>query len=77
MTGFLYAPPNISEPVVITNDGGGLVEHYAQIAIEYGLEKRRVEIRGSYRSACSLALGIPTVCVGPGAQVMFHHAYEA
>ena len=77
MTGFLCAPPDISQPVVITNDGGGVVENYAKIAIEYGLEKRRVEIRGSCRSACSLALGIPTVCVGPGAEVKFHHAYEA
>lgn len=75
MSQFLSPPPD-SAPVVITNDGGGLVTHYEEMAWRYRMEGRRVEIRGSCRSACTLALSVPNVCVGPGAMVKFHHAYE-
>lgn len=75
MSPFLYPPPN-NAPVVIVEDGGGLVDKYIEQAHQYALEKRRVEIRGSCRSACIMALSVPKVCVAPGAVVKAHHAYE-
>ena len=73
---FLYPPTDIKQPVAIYNDGGGLVDKYIAQAHQYALEGRRVEIRGSCRSACTLALSVPSVCVSPGAQVKMHQAYE-
>ncbi len=73
---FLSPPPDIKQPVVIREDGGGLVDKYIAQAHQYALEKRRVEIRGSCRSACTLALSVPSVCVAPGAVVKMHQAYE-
>ncbi len=75
MSPFLYPPPN-NAPIVIYEDGGGLVDRYIEQAHIYALQKRRIEIRGSCRSACLLALSVPTVCVTPSAQVKAHHAYE-
>jgi hypothetical protein len=76
MTAFLYPPPAIEQPVIIRNDGGGVVVDYeAQLAI-YKVQNRRIEIRGSCRSACTLALAAPNVCVGPGAEVKWHHAFQ-
>lgn len=72
---FLSPPPN-NAPVAIYNDGGGLVNAYQQAALSYKLQGRRVEIRGSCRSACLLALSVPNVCVSPAAQVKAHFAYE-
>jgi len=74
--GFLYEPPSIIQPVVIKNDGGGIVDTYIQQAHKYTAQGRRVEIRGSCRSACILALAVPNVCVSPAAQVKAHMAYE-
>jgi hypothetical protein len=76
MSPFLYPPPDIRQPVIIREDGGGLVDKYIEQAHQYALQGRRVEIRGSCRSACLLALSVPKVCVVPGARVMAHHAYE-
>lgn len=76
MSPFLYPPPDVKQPVAIYNDGGGLVDAYIAQARKYRLEKRRVEIRGSCRSACIMALSVPTVCVAPGAVVKAHNAYE-
>ncbi len=76
MSPFLHPPVDIRQPVVIISDGGGLVDDYMKAAWQYRLEKRRVEIRGSCRSACILALSVPNVCVAPGALVKAHHAYE-
>jgi len=73
--GAFLTPPS-SGPVVIVNDGGGLVDRYKNAVYRYSLEKRRVEIRGSCRSACTLALAVPTTCVGPGAVLKWHHAYN-
>lgn len=72
---FTTPPPNM-EPVAIYNDGGGLVEQYRLAAYQYRMEGRQVKILGSCRSACVLALSVPKVCVGPGAVVKAHHAYE-
>lgn len=73
---FLYPPPDVRQPVVIYEDGGGLVDKYIAQAHQYALENRRVEIKGSCRSACTLALSVPSVCVAPGAVVKMHQAYE-
>jgi|LakMenEpi03Aug12_release.lakeMendotaPanAssembly.Ray.scaffolds.fasta_scaffold70646_2 hypothetical protein len=75
MSQFLSPPPN-NAPIAIYNDGGGLVTAYQAAALRYKMEGRKVEIKGSCRSACLLALSVPKVCVTPGAQVKAHHAYE-
>jgi len=74
MSGFLDVPPQHAA-IVITEDGGGLVEKYREAAYQYRLEGRQVKILGSCRSACILALSVPNVCVGPEAVVMAHHAH--
>ncbi len=76
MTAFLDMPPNHA-PVVITEDGGGLVQQYIDAAVKYALEKRQVAIVGSCRSACMMALSVPGVCVTKNAEVKVHHAYDA
>ncbi len=76
MSAFLDVPPNHA-PVVITEDGGGLVQKYIDAALKYALEKREVQIAGSCRSACMLALAVKNVCVWPNAEVAVHHAYDA
>lgn len=73
---FLYPPPDIKQPVIIRNDSGGEVVEYGWALSKYNQQQRRVEIRGSCRSACLLALGVKNVCVAPGAVVKAHHAYE-
>lgn len=73
---FIMPPPDVRQPVIIREDGGGDVSEYEWALNKYNAERRRVEIRGSCRSACTLALGVRTVCVAPGAVVKFHHAYE-
>lgn len=75
MPAFLDVPPNHA-PVVITEDGGGLVQKYLDQALRYALEKREVQIAGSCRSACMLALSLDRVCVWPEAEVKVHHAYD-
>ena len=75
MPAFLDVPPNHA-PVVITEDGGGLVQKYLDQAYRYAIEKREVQIAGSCRSACVLALAIDKVCVWPEAEVKVHHAYD-
>jgi hypothetical protein len=72
---FLYPPPN-NAPIVIINDGGGIVEEFLNKAQQYNLEGRRVEIRGSCRSACVIALSVKNVCVAPGAIVKAHLPYN-
>lgn len=75
--GDFTAPPPNTAPVSIYEDGGGLVKKYQEMALQYRLEGRKVKILGSCRSACVLALSVPNVCVGPGAVVKAHMAYEA
>jgi hypothetical protein len=77
MLGFLATPPEIHQPVIIQEDRGGLVDLYERTVIRYNLENRRVEIRGSCHSACTLALGVKNVCVGKGAKIRWHHAYNS
>lgn len=75
MQDFLKTPLT-GAPVEIVEDGGGLVSEYQRKAQQYTFERRRVEIKGSCRSACVIALSVPDVCVWPGAVVKAHHAYE-
>lgn len=75
MGDFINPPPNM-RPVAIYEDGGGLVSKYQAMAQQYRLEGRKVKIMGSCRSACVLALSVPTTCVAPGAVVKAHYAYE-
>ena len=75
MTGFLDMPP-MPAPIVITDDRGGDVGEYSYAARLYKRQNRRVEIRGSCRSACLLALSVPNVCVTTNSVVKAHHAYE-
>lgn len=77
MSVFLSPPPDIHQPVVIESDGGGLVHEFEAALNRYNVEGRRVEIRGNCNSACTLALGVNNVCVGKGAVVRFHHAFDA
>jgi hypothetical protein len=72
---FLDLPPN-NAPVVITRDYGGYVSKYENAAFDYKEKGIRVEIRGECRSACTLALTVPNVCVGEMAIVAWHQAYE-
>jgi len=75
MGDFLHTPPN-NAPLAIYEDGGGIVETYLNQANKFNLEGRRVEIRGSCRSACVIALSVKNVCVAPGATVKAHLPYE-
>ena len=70
-------PPALIRPVVIHNDGGGLVKDYELAVNRYTIEGREVQIKGSCRSACILSLAVPNVCVYPSAVVKAHQAYEA
>jgi hypothetical protein len=74
---FLNPPSDVRQPVVIVDDGGGSVYDFENQAFKYNVEQRRVEIRGSCRSACTLALSVQKVCVGPGAVVKWHHAFNS
>lgn len=73
--GVFINPPS-SGPVVIYNDGGGVVTSHQDAVYKYNYQHRRVEIRGSCRSACTLALAVNNVCVAPGAVLKWHHAYN-
>jgi len=75
MGDFLHNPPNYA-PVAIYEDGGGIVETYLDQAAKFNAEGRRVEIRGSCRSACVIALSVKNVCVAPGGTVKAHLPYE-
>ncbi len=62
-------------PVVVVKDVGGFVHDYeAQTAI-YRMTGREVRLH-ECRSACTLALGLPNVCVYPDSILKFHQAYD-
>jgi hypothetical protein len=63
-------------PVVVYKDVGGLVSDYEAITERYRRENREVRLH-ECRSACTLALSLPNVCVYPDAKVKFHQAYNA
>lgn len=73
--GYLTPPPS-PQPVVVYKDVGGLVSEYEAQTELYRQENREVRLH-ECRSACTLALSLPNVCVYPDAQVKFHQAYNA
>lgn len=73
--GYLTPPPSPA-PVVVYKDVGGLVTDYQAQTETYRREGREVRLH-ECRSACTLALSLPNVCVYPDAQVKFHLAYNA
>lgn len=73
--GYLTPPPS-PQPVVVYKDVGGLVSDYEAQTEIYRRENREVRLH-ECRSACTLALSLPNVCVYPDAQVKFHQAYNA
>ena len=75
MFDFIF-PPDDVKPIIILDDRGGRVSDYIKAAQNYTDQGREVRIIGLCWSACSLALSVPNVCVGPMATVMFHDAYN-
>ena len=73
--GYLSPPPSPA-PVIVYKDVGGLVSDYEAQTEQYRRENREVRLH-ECRSACTLALSLPNVCVYPDSQVKFHQAYNA
>ncbi len=72
--GYLSPPPS-PQPVVVYKDVGGLVTDYEARTEDYRRENREVRLH-ECRSACTLALSLPNVCVYPDAKLKFHQAYN-
>lgn len=70
----LYPPP-APAAVVITMNTGGYVDEYFAAAERFKRTGQRIEVRGECRSACTVLLEVPTLCVAPGAVFRWHHAY--
>jgi hypothetical protein len=60
---------------VVTKDVGGLVSSYVAQTERYRAEGREVRLH-ECRSACTLALSLPGVCVYPSSVLKFHQAYN-
>ncbi len=72
--GYLSPPPS-PQPVVVYKDVGGLVSDYEARTEDYRRENHEVRLH-ECRSACTLALSLPNVCVYPDAKLKFHQAYN-
>ena len=70
----MQPPPNMS-PVVVVKDFGGYVNEYAAQTEIYRRTNREVRIHECH-SACTMALGLPNVCVYPNSVFKFHQAYD-
>lgn len=70
------SPPPAPAPVVVYKDVGGLVTDYEAQTEQYRRENREVRLH-ECRSACTLALSLPNVCVYPDSKIKFHQAYNA
>jgi len=70
------SPPPAPAPVVVYKDVGGLVSEYQAQTEMYRREGREVRLH-ECRSACTMALSLPNVCVYPDSLVKFHLAYNA
>jgi len=68
-------PPPYPAPVVVVKDVGGLVTDYQARTEEYRSSGREVRLH-ECRSACTLALSLPNVCVYPDSILKFHQAYN-
>lgn len=73
--GYLNPPP-APAPVVVYKDVGGLVSEYEAQTETYRRENREVRLH-ECRSACTMALSLPNVCVYPHSLLKFHQAYNA
>ncbi len=62
-------------PVIVMKDVGGLVRDYQDRTELYRAQNREVRLH-ECRSACTLALSLPNVCVYPSSQLKFHQAYN-
>jgi hypothetical protein len=62
-------------PVIVMRDVGGLVADYQSQTVIYRASEREVRLH-ECRSACTMALGLPNVCVYPGSTLKFHVAYD-
>jgi hypothetical protein len=62
-------------PVIVMKDVGGLVADYQSQTAIYRASEREVRLR-ECRSACTMALGLPNVCVYPSSTLKFHFAYD-
>ncbi len=68
-------PPPGPAPVVVVKDVGGLVTDYQRQTEAYRQEGREVRLH-ECRSACTMALSLPNVCVYPDSVLRFHQAYN-
>jgi len=73
--GYLAPPPDPAAPVVVYKDVGGLVTDYQAQTEAYRQQNREVRLH-ECRSACTLALSLPNVCVYPTSVLKFHKAYN-
>ncbi|VTZ52234.1 conserved hypothetical protein [Methylocella tundrae] len=62
-------------PVVVMKDVGGYVNQYQSQTELYRATDREVRLH-ECRSACTLALSLPNVCVYPDSTLKFHLAYD-
>jgi hypothetical protein len=62
-------------PVIVMKDVGGPVADYQRQTAIYRALEREVRLY-ECRSACTMALGLPNVCVYPGSVLKFHLAYD-
>ncbi len=72
--GYLHPPPG-NGPVIVMKDVGGDVHQYAAQTYAYIRSGREVRLH-ECRSACTLALAVPNVCVYPDGVLRFHKAYN-
>jgi hypothetical protein len=68
-------PPPLPAAVVVTKDVGGYVDQYRTMTDLYRAQDREVRLH-ECRSACTLALSLPNVCVYPDSLIKFHAAYD-
>jgi hypothetical protein len=73
--GYLNPPPG-DAPVLVFKDVGGYVDQYDRMTAFYARTNREVRLH-ECRSACTLALSLPNVCVYPDSLLKFHKAYNA
>ena len=62
-------------PVIVMKDVGGPVADYQSQTAIYRASEREVRLH-ECRSVCTMALGLPNVCVYPGSTFKFHLAYD-
>lgn len=62
-------------PVVVMKDVGGFVTDYQSQTAIYRASEREVRLH-ECRSACTMALSLPNVCVYPNSTLKFHLAYD-